>query len=190
MRIATKLLLMPALLAVACVMAGVYGMAHDQLSYTVSPEYFHHFKFDQFWIAPALHNRVGAAMVGWSATWWMGLLVGPPLILIGLFIPDPLRYAVKTVKAFAAAIATAAVVGLVGLLVAKTNQMTYWQANSPLPDGVNDKEAFLEVGMLHTASYLGGTVGLFIALIYLIHQCVRANRPAPFSLIADAPARP
>ncbi|XAM00785.1 hypothetical protein OT109_05205 [Phycisphaeraceae bacterium D3-23] len=184
MRITTKLLLMPVLLAVACVMAGVYGMGHDQLSYAVSPEYFHHLKFDQFRIDPARHNRIGAAMVGWSATWWMGLLVGPPLILIGLLIPDPWAYAVATAKSFLVAIITAAAVGLFGLALAIPISVRDRLPHFDFPNGVEHPEAFLEVGVLHTASYLGGLIGLFAALIYLIHQCVQARRKPPGELAA------
>jgi hypothetical protein len=33
-----KLALFPVLLAAGCVIAGVYGMLHDQISYRVSPD--------------------------------------------------------------------------------------------------------------------------------------------------------
>ena len=74
-----KLALFPMLLAAACVVSGVYGAVHDRLSYTVSPDDFHRLVFHQFRIPVGLHTRAGAALVGWHATWWMGLFIGFPL---------------------------------------------------------------------------------------------------------------
>ena len=34
--------------AVGSVLAGVYGIFHDQVTYAISPEYFTKLKFDQF----------------------------------------------------------------------------------------------------------------------------------------------
>ena len=54
-----KVALFPALLIVACLTAGVYGALHNQISYTVSPDYFHAFKFHQFGIPEGLRGRLG-----------------------------------------------------------------------------------------------------------------------------------
>ena len=62
--------------------AGGYGAVHNHISYTVSPDYFHAFKFHQFGIPPELRGRVGASIVGWHASWWMGLFVGIPVPVI------------------------------------------------------------------------------------------------------------
>ena len=83
-----KLALLPLLLVVGCLTAGLFGALHDQVSYSVSPDYFHAFKFHQFQIPPHLHNRVGAAIVGWRASWWMGPIIGVPLLTAGLLLPD------------------------------------------------------------------------------------------------------
>jgi len=67
--------------------AGLYGALHNQISYTVSPDYVHAFKFQQFDISENLQGRVGASIVGWYASWWMGLLIGVPVLLVGLILP-------------------------------------------------------------------------------------------------------
>ena len=41
----SKLAWIPVLFLVACLFAGIYGALHNQISYTVSPEYFTQFKF-------------------------------------------------------------------------------------------------------------------------------------------------
>ncbi len=83
-----KATLLPVLLVAGCLISGLYGMLHNQISYTVAPEYFHAFKFDQFAIPNGLHNRIGASIVGWQASWWMGLIIGVPILLVGLIMPD------------------------------------------------------------------------------------------------------
>lgn len=52
------------LMILACLIAGVYGALHNQISYTVAPEYFTKFKFYQFQIGASLHGREGCALVG------------------------------------------------------------------------------------------------------------------------------
>ncbi len=65
----SKAALFPVLLVAGCLICGLYGMLHNQISYTVAPEYFHAFKFDQFAIPNGLRNRIGASIVGWQASW-------------------------------------------------------------------------------------------------------------------------
>src|SRR5215471_17020905 len=72
-RILVLILFLPA----AVLAAGLFGIVHDQISYTVSNEYFTRFKFIQFglqyWAAP---DRTRAAVVGFMAPWWMGIPLG------------------------------------------------------------------------------------------------------------------
>jgi len=49
------------------------GALHNQVSYTVRPDYFYAFKFHHLPFRP-LQNRSGASIVGWHASWWMGLI--------------------------------------------------------------------------------------------------------------------
>ncbi|MBO0699181.1 MAG: hypothetical protein J2P46_12365 [Zavarzinella sp.] len=174
-----KLALFPVLLAAGCVIAGLYGAVHDQVSYTVSPDYFHAFKFHQFGIPAEQHDRVGAAVVGWRASWWMGLVIGPPVLLVGLVLPDARAYLTRSLAAFAVVAATALAAGLGALAYASA---TVTAADAPgywVPDGVADPVAFVRVGIMHSFSYLGGLFGIVTACIYLLLARVRlARRPA------------
>ena len=74
-----KILVYLVFIAVAIVAAGLYGVLHNQISYTVSPEYFTRFKFVQFGLTELeLPERVRASMVGFQASWWMGIPIGMP----------------------------------------------------------------------------------------------------------------
>src|SRR6266404_8803101 len=76
-----KLLIYVLLVVLAVAVAGFYGIIHNQISYTVSPEYFTKFKFRQFgFVDMQLPERVRASMVGFLASWWMGIPIG---LLVG-----------------------------------------------------------------------------------------------------------
>jgi hypothetical protein len=58
-------------------LAGLYGIVHDQITYTISPEYFARLKFAQFHYADfGLPPRIFVAEIGFLAAWWVGFLAG------------------------------------------------------------------------------------------------------------------
>jgi hypothetical protein len=171
-----KIALAPLLLAAACLFAGLYGAVHDQVSYTVSPDYYRAYKFPQFGIPPELHDRLGAALVGWDASWWMGLFIGLPLVIVGSILPDWRAYVTRTLASFGVAACTALVVGLAALAWAG---WTITDANLPdisFPDGVVDKVAFARAGTVHDFSYLGGFLGILTGTAYLVVERVGLRR--------------
>ncbi|MGB0763409.1 MAG: hypothetical protein ACPGO0_05625, partial [Acidimicrobiales bacterium] len=55
--------------------AGLYGIIHDQITYTISPEYFTKLKFYQFeYVDFGLPNRAFVLFIGFLATWWVGFI--------------------------------------------------------------------------------------------------------------------
>jgi hypothetical protein len=176
-----KIVLFPVLLAAGCLVAGMYGALHNQISYTVSPDYFHAFEFEQFNIPAALHGRMGASLVGWYASWWMGLLIGVPVLIVGLMLPDWKAYLSRCLAAFGVVAGTAMVVGLAALALASLtisgdSLSIFW-----FPAGVNDKVAFARAGTMHDFSYLGGFIGILTGSLYLVVErwrlSSRANPP-------------
>jgi hypothetical protein len=163
----SKLTLVPVLLAFGCLVAGVYGALHDQVSFTASPDYFFAFKFHQFQIPANLQNRLGAAIVGFLATWWMGVLIGIPILTMGLLFPDARSYARHCLIAFAVVAATALVFGLGALAIALFTLTADNLPNFRFPEGVQDRVAFARVGVMHNFSYLGGFLGIVTGLAYL-----------------------
>jgi len=168
-----KVALFPVLLVAACLTAGLYGAVHNQISYTVSPDYFHAFKFHQFGIPKDLQGRIGAAIVGWHASWWMGLFIGVPVLLFGMILPGWKLYLNRCLVAFVVVTGTTLLVGLAALAVAC---LTISEASLPeywYPAGVADKVAFARAGTMHNFSYLGGLVGIFTGWVNLIVERFR-----------------
>lgn len=179
-RLLQKLALWPPLLVAACLLAGGYGAIHDQLSYTLSPDYFHAFKFQQFAIRPQHWNRLGVAVVGWRATWWMGVLAGVPILVIGMVTGDWRKYVRRTLMAYLVAIATAAAVGLAAMAVGSSRITEASLGRFGFPPGV-DRVAFARVGFMHKWSYMGGGIGCLAACVYLGWSQLRALRtPGPY----------
>jgi hypothetical protein len=182
----TKLALSPVLLVAGCLIAGLYGALHDQVSYSVSPDYFHAFKFRQFDIPVGLHNRLGAAIVGWHGSWWMGAIIGVPVLLVGLVMPDARAYWTRGLVAFAVVAATALIVGLGALTYASAsitaaNLPEYWY-----PPGVGDRVAFARAGTMHNFSYLGGFLGGVTGSLYLVAERIRlSRRRGPATSVAE-----
>lgn len=160
-----------ALIAVmGSLLAGAYGAAHDQLSYTLSPEYFTKLKAPQFWYADfGWPPRVFAAEVGFLAGWGVGLIAGWVLARLGLAqLPTAQRRA-ATIRAFAIMFGVTLLGGAGGLLLG------YWRTNSSLEAWaewrellqLEDLRGFVQVAYLHAGSYAGAFLGLLAALWYV-----------------------
>ncbi len=110
-----KLLSFILVLILAPIIAGIYGIINDQITYTISPEYYTKFKFVQFNLmerslgknigtinSPEIkleNPRIGVSIVGFLATWWVGFIIALVLGALGLFhknykliLKDPIFY--------------------------------------------------------------------------------------------------
>jgi hypothetical protein len=148
------------------VIAGTYGIIHDHITYSISREYFTHFKFDQFnWANLRLGSRGFVSCIGFLATWWVGLIVA--WILARRMIPNQSRAIArrKILSGFAVVFAAVIVFGLFGFAYGiyrgPAGDYSSWEpALERL--GVTDKWSFLRVAYIHNAGYLGGLVGLIL----------------------------
>jgi hypothetical protein len=152
-------------------LAGIYGAAHDQVSYTISPEYFTKLKFHQFSYANfGWSRRVFAAEVGFLASWWVGLIAAWLLARLGLAeMPQPLRRTC-TFQAFGIValftMAAGAAGALLGVVCAGSWHLKAWEQWQRALQ-LLDLRSFVVVAYLHNGSYAGALVGLITAAIYI-----------------------
>ncbi|GHU28396.1 hypothetical protein FACS1894172_00870 [Spirochaetia bacterium] len=165
-----KLLVFVLLFVISCVMAGLYGFLHDQISWTLSPEYFTQLKFQQFFIPELFHNRLGAGIVGILATWWMGLVIGIVLIPVGLVIPGWKNYLTGMIKVLGIVALTALLIGTGALIYGLLNYRIDTMPRFSTPVGVNDPVRFSVVGTMHNFSYLGGIVGIVTGIVAIFFE--------------------
>jgi len=171
-----KLALIPVLFLIACLFAGFFGALHNQISYTVAPDYFTQFKFRQFRIDTSMPARIGAAIVGWKAAWWMGIVLGLVLIPLGLFIRGYANYFRGMIRVFGVVAATALVVGLAALAyafvmvdAASVGKITRYGHE------INDSVAFARAATMHNYSYFGGLAGIVTGGVAVFWQRWRMN---------------
>jgi hypothetical protein len=154
----------------AALVAGLFGMIHDQISYSVSNEYFTKFKFVQFRLLdPNVPARIRAAEVGFLASWWMGIPLGVLCGAAGLIQRSPrlmwraLFWSLLIIVAFTLTVA------LAGLAFGWMRTQTIDLANYRgwvIPANVNDLRRFLCVGYMHDAAYLGGALSIPVAWLF------------------------
>jgi hypothetical protein len=150
-------------------LGGVYGIVHDQITYSISNEYFTKFKYAQFGLEPAWFggDRPTVVVIGFLATWWVGLFIGTMLGLVALLFPDAatMRKAIR--RAIEIVYGTVVLAGLAGFLYGKyylTNTGVNWW----LPADLVHKNDFITVGSIHNFGYAGGLLGLVLATVYLL----------------------
>ena len=167
-------------------LAGLYGAAHDQLSYTLSPEYFTKLKAPQFWYADfGWPPRVFAAEVGFLAGWGVGLIAGWLLARVGLAaLPDEIRRRAMW-RAFAIIAGVTLFGGSVGLLLGYWRTLSSHEAWNEWQEllRLEDLRGFVLVAYLHGGSYAGALLGLLGAC-----WSVRRHRRTISPIAATNPA--
>jgi hypothetical protein len=174
--------------AVGALLAGVYGILHDQITYSISDEYFTRFKFAQFAYADfGLPSRVFVAEIGFLGTWWVGFFAGwftARIVVPKLSRPTAVRAVLKTYAiVFALAFLAGLVGAFLGYLRALNPDYSDWQEVT-ISIGVERLDLFVWVAYIHNAGYLGGLVGIVTALLYV------KWRYKPESVDAGGPATP
>lgn len=148
---------------------GVYGIVHDQITYALSEEYFTKFKFHQFgYVNSGLPDRVAVALIGFSATWWVGLIAA--WCLGRRLLPaQERRHALRQIgRGFVCVLGFGLGFGILGygygLWRGPAADYSAWQP-AVQAMGIVDSVSFIRVGYIHNASYLGGAIGLLTALL-------------------------
>jgi hypothetical protein len=160
-----------AIAAAGALVASVYGVVHDQITYTISPEYFTDLKFEQFaWADFGWPRRVFVGQIGLLASWWVGLLGGWFFARAGAAkLPPAARWRLVA-RSFAGVVLLAmlfAVAGWVwGLAVISGPGLAHWQVYEEAL-GLSDLPRFVLVAYIHNGSYFGAAVGAIGAAAYV-----------------------
>jgi hypothetical protein len=157
---------------VGALVAGSYGMLHDEITFTLSSEYFTRLKFAQFGYADfGLPPRVFVAEIGFLATWWVGLMAGWFLarMVIPSFPPSVARR--RAGRGFVIVFAAAFSGAIIGWFTGRIGSFT--PEHSGLAElaaarGVRDVEGFVRVAYIHNCGYAGALVGLVLAVLCAI----------------------
>jgi hypothetical protein len=156
---------------VGALFAGVYGILHDQVTYSISREYFTNLKFTQFQYANfGFAPRVFVGEIGFLATWWVGFFAA--WFMARITIPAfPRGLAFRySFQGFMILFISAFAAGMIGLSIGMLHAPDYssWETVGSLL-GVSDLPQFVQVAYIHNAGYLGALVGLIAAILYIRH---------------------
>ena len=154
--------------ALSMLVAGTFGALHDQISYTVSPEFFTRFKFIQFGLTDAdVPERLRAATVGFLATWWMGVPIGLITGVASRRHPTEaqrrraLLWSLPLMMAVTLAFALAGLA--LGFSMTSPNAKAYETWWMYLPPNLQDPQNYICAGLMHDAAHLGGAISIPIA---------------------------
>jgi hypothetical protein len=156
--------------------ASLYGILNDQITVSISPEYFSVFKRAQFWDLLAATGfdhaptRVQAILIGAAATWWFGLLLGLLLGNAGVIGRRPRLTTREFLRAVGLVMAIAAGTSLAFGLWGYARGPVRSALNSasidgvwPFLEGIQDTRRAFAVGCWHDGAYLGGLIGTILA---------------------------
>ena len=165
-----------AIIILTAVIAGVYGIVHDQITYSISPEYFTKFKYGQFGFEPVWFggHRQTVAVIGFLATWWVGVLIGIVVGIGPLFSSTPGLMFRRAMKAVAIVMVATALMGVAGGIYGMftNHDALQWY----FPDDLDDKYHFVIVGWVHNFGHLGALCGLVVAVSVQIYDLFRQRR--------------
>ncbi len=169
-----KILLFLCVIFSSILIASVFGIIHDQITYSIAPEYYTKFKFIQFGLVEDSSTNVDnipllVGIVGVMATWWMGLLIGIIYAIILLFFPYSKTLYSIFIKTIAFSFITTITLSFCGYLNWRFHAQ-YFPCDWYLPDDLIDKASFICVGHIHNYSYIGGELGIAIGIAYLLFQ--------------------
>ena len=161
--------------AMASVIAGIYGVINDQITFSISSEYYTKFKFIQFNLANENNidkikfPRIFVSIVGFLATWWFGLVLGFILGFINLIQTSWQNLFKVSFNALLIAILVTFITGMLGLFYG-----FFFLSHQPrsnfeewfIPQNLENFRNFIAVGSMHNFSYIGGILGLIVAIFY------------------------
>ena len=164
----TTAIILKALIIVifSIIIASVFGAIHNQLSYSVSNEFFEDFLFGNFGINDwNLNNkRIEASVVGIFGSYWVGFILGIIYAVIFLFIntENNFKYIFKAISINIFLALIGSIIGyIIGFIIPWENSGIWMEF------GTQNPQKYVQANFMHSGSYYGGIVGLIIGIFYL-----------------------
>ncbi|MDB5272893.1 MAG: hypothetical protein JWO58_1260 [Chitinophagaceae bacterium] len=106
-------------IVIAPVISGCFGAVYDMIVYTLSPEFFTEYRFPQFDISQKMRPIVGAAIIGFSNSWAIGIPIGIILATMSYMHRSIHKTFKYMIISYVIAIVTSIVFTSIGLMLMK-----------------------------------------------------------------------
>lgn len=157
---------------IAPLLAAVYGFIHDQITFSICPEFFQKIRFENYPELPELwHDRTKAGMIGVLNSWKIGIPLGVLLTAVSTIHKQLDRILSYTLTTYAITIIITFVSVMFGML-SSTVLPENW---IPL-EGINDQLALYKVMNMNNFAYMGGVIGMFLGLTYHLFRYKLDNK--------------
>lgn len=167
----------PLAIIAGCTFAAVaYGLAHDQITIRVCPEYF---TITHPRIVASTSPTVIALAWGVAATWWMGAALGLLVAVAARAGSEPRVGAVRLARPVAAVLALsggfALGTGLVGYVLARTGVLGLTgELAADIPREMHER--WLAAWWTHLASYAVGGIGGLVLVVWTLRLRWQSGR--------------
>ena len=171
-----KLLTLILVALIASAIAVIYGVINDQITFTISSEYYTKYRFLQYNLVQVegdsriIHPRVLVVLIAFLSTWWFPLISGLIIVIFNL-IQNTWKMLLKTsVLAMLISILItvfSAIIGFIlGSLIISKLPKYYFADWCFIPDKLNDYENYITAGTMDVFNSFGGFLGLIVAIFY------------------------
>jgi hypothetical protein len=153
------------------ILAGLFGIIHDQVTFSICTEYFTKFKYRQFNFKAEDFgsDRLTVTAIGFLATWWIGMFIGIVLGFTSLLLKDSNMMKSVVIKSLQIIFLITIFFSFLGFIYGRyylTQKGVDWW----LPGDLNDLKGFITVGSIHNFSYIGGIIGLMAGIGFVLHK--------------------
>lgn len=172
---------------IAFILGVIYRVLHVQINYSISEEYYTKFLFFQFslnysWelnfgnieinMPKLIENqpRLGVSIIGFLEFWWVGLIGGLVLGLIGLIHPTWKQMLRISIKAMVLTTSIAFAFGLLGIGLGYILQLLTPHENWKYSFSTFIENAFAWIGFKPDFAYIFVLIGLVFGIRYSIKR--------------------
>lgn len=172
-----KVLVFICCILLSIIASSLFGILHNQFTYTISDEFFTQVLFERFGFVEYGRNtpRLTASIIGVWSVWWIGLFTGLIFGFVGFFSSNTKEMIRSITGAIIIMLITTVIIGLLGLCYGFLG-FSNLESNCCFPLQIKNVKNLISVSEMHSFSYAGGGIGAVIGVLWQIKRIKRNNK--------------
>ncbi|CAM3486506.1 hypothetical protein [Flavobacterium chungbukense] len=164
-----KALVFVCVIFLSVLIATLFGVLHNQFTYTISEEFFTEYLFEKFGFVEYGRNtpRLTASIIGVWTVWWIGLYAGFIFGFIGFFSSNTKEMIKSISEAVIIMLLTTIIIGLLGLCYGFLG-FSSLESTCCFPLPIKNVKNLIAVSEMHKFSYAGGAIGAILGVSWQI----------------------